>query len=206
MTYEKTSEHEKRFWSKVSKGPEPDACWEWTAGLHSGGYGIIGTTLRGVTEKYYSHRVSWEWNFGEIPKGFFVCHKCDNPKCVNPKHLFLGTPKDNMADMALKGRHVGSRRLADSEVISLRERFSEGEDADTLGLDFGVSPQHVRALARGTFLPNVGGPKTSRRLISDKEVRGVLEDLKKGFSRKECETKYQLSKAAIQQIATGKKV
>ncbi len=76
-------------------------CWEWSAGKSDWGYGSI---HNGVTS-VHSHRVSWELHFGKIPKNMHVCHMCDNPGCVRPEHLFLGTAKDNAADMCSKGRH-----------------------------------------------------------------------------------------------------
>ncbi len=90
-----------RFWAKVKKSKK---CWLWAG------------STRGVSKKYgavgggpglgmvSAHRVSYELHYGPIPKGMCVCHKCDTPLCVNPKHLFLGTHSDNMRDKAQKGR------------------------------------------------------------------------------------------------------
>jgi hypothetical protein len=99
---------EERFWDKVNRdGPIPahmahlGPCWVWTASTR-GGYGSIG--ISGRMER--SHRVSWELANGPIPAGLCVLHHCDNPLCVNPGHLFLGTKKDNAKDMYSKGRRI----------------------------------------------------------------------------------------------------
>jgi len=88
-----------RFWEKVDKRG-PDECWEWRAARHKSGYGQF--KYGGAMKQ--AHRVAWELINGPIPKGIWVLHHCDNPGCVNPAHLFLGTHQDNMADMDAKGR------------------------------------------------------------------------------------------------------
>lgn len=87
------------FWHLVDKRG-PDDCWPWQGSLYVG-YGRIKDGQRG---RVGAHRVSWELHHGPIPDGLWVLHRCDNPPCVNPAHLFLGTPGDNVRDMHAKGR------------------------------------------------------------------------------------------------------
>lgn len=104
---------EGRFWSKVDKaGPVPThlphlgPCWLWTGHNKKGAwpYGAIRTKANGVWSYSVAHRVSWELHNGPIPSGLWALHRCDNPLCVRPDHLFLGTAKHNTADMKAKGR------------------------------------------------------------------------------------------------------
>lgn len=102
MSDSKYSEKDiQRFWSKVAITDNPDDCWLWTAGTVTG-YGSFGFQGR----MRIASRVAWEITNSEIPAGMKVLHTCDNPLCVNPKHLFLGTQLDNMRDMVRKGRKV----------------------------------------------------------------------------------------------------
>ena len=115
---------EKRFWDKVQK---TDGCWQWIAGKFKQGYGSF--YFKGRHLK--AHRVAWELSFGQIPESQKVCHSCDNPACMNPSHLFIGSQKDNIRDMMAKGRSstVGASqagennrnaRLTKGEVLNIR--------------------------------------------------------------------------------------
>lgn len=87
------------FWSRLRKSG-PDGCWVWTGFIGPNGYGTTAVGRRPLA----THRAAWILTHGPIPPGMFVCHHCDNKPCCNPKHLFIGTCKDNMRDMAAKGR------------------------------------------------------------------------------------------------------
>lgn len=95
---------EERFWLRVMK---TDTCWIWNGWSGNKNYGRMSIYDKGKMKNIptLAHRVSWELHNGKIPHGIHVLHKCDNPPCVNPDHLFLGTHKDNMMDMSKKGRH-----------------------------------------------------------------------------------------------------
>lgn len=132
-------------------------CWEWTASENGSGYGEIRINYK----KRYTHRLSYELHIGPIPKGMHVCHKCDNPRCANPEHLFLGTAADNAADKAKKGRShrlqgmaSPNAKLTDADVMSIRAAV--GITNVDLAKQYGIGRQYLSQLRAGlhwTHLP-----------------------------------------------------
>jgi hypothetical protein len=149
-----------RFWRRVNKkGPIAKGlgrCWVWTAGKFQGGYGAI--SVGNKTTK--AHRISWIIHYGKLTDTDNVLHKCDNPSCVNPKHLFLGTLVDNRADCVSKNRQVKgekqhSAKLNEGKVRSIRERYVYGcrkNGSVALAREFGVGqPAILRVVKKLTW-------------------------------------------------------
>ena len=118
-------------------------CWEWNLSLSGSGYGHAHENRK--TKR--AHRMSYEIFIGDIPEGMCVCHKCDNTKCINPDHLFLGTHQDNMDDMVIKNRHLnrvrsqyGNKRRAIKVIADFKE-YQSYRDA---GIALGISDNGVR--------------------------------------------------------------
>ncbi len=149
-----------RFWECVV---QRDGCWGWAGSKDQNGYGKIGEGGRGGRD-LLAHRVSWELSHGPIPNGLCVLHRCDNPECVNPLHLFLGTQTDNNADMHAKGRGSGGRfygsahpnaKLDEAAVREIRQARAEGARLATLAKRFGVLESTISHIARGKGWPHV---------------------------------------------------
>lgn len=137
-----TITEEERFWSKVDK-TSATGCWNWTATRNAQGYGAIRHNRKMVA----AHRLVWEMTNGPIPDGLDVCHHCDNPSCVNPSHLFLGTHGDNMLDMAIKERRIF--KLTQRDVKEIRRLRSEGRLLSDIAELFGISSSSVSGIALG---------------------------------------------------------
>lgn len=126
--------------------PEPNSgCWLWTGSRVRGGYGKFNPLLR-------AHRVSYEEYKGPIPNGMFVCHRCDTPSCINPNHLFLGLPKDNVEDMMAKGRMPLWNRRKDTKLTGEQVeqiRMSSARKQELADF-YGVSVSLIRLICKGT--------------------------------------------------------
>ncbi|MDN7445926.1 HNH endonuclease [Burkholderia multivorans] len=145
-----------RFWSKVDRRG-PDECWLWTAAIHSSGYGKFGAGGK-YGKTLLAHRVSYEIANGSVPDGLWVLHRCDVRLCCNPKHLFAGTPLDNVVDMMDKGRFRGydksgeanpAARLRKEQVIEIRQLLAVGTSQKAIAERFDISRQLVSAIKCG---------------------------------------------------------
>lgn len=150
---------EERFWSKVAIG-EPDECWEWQRSRRGGGYGQFRVSPGQSPQR--ASRVAWTLKFGPIPGGLWVLHRCDNPPCCNPAHLFLGTVAENNADMQAKGRSrdfrqqeyaqivEGVRHLSDDEIRLARQFHDGGESCRSIARRLGVAHTTISRLVNQT--------------------------------------------------------
>ena len=134
-----------RFFSRFVK--LENGCWQWRAHTDKDGYGI----LPGANQNTRSHRLSYEIHIGEIPKEMIVCHHCDNPGCVNPDHLFVGTPKDNAHDALQKGRHYIGEKNGRSKltVEKAKEILNSDMNGQKLADKFGVNRSTINNVKRG---------------------------------------------------------
>lgn len=138
------NKQKRNFWKKVDK---TDSCWNWLACKDKLGYGQF--WFNGKT--ILAYRASWMINKGQIPKNLCVLHKCDNPPCVNPNHLFLGTRQDNMRDMMNKGRGADKRgekhhlvKLTENKVDAIRKMYAAGNITQIiLGRLFSVDQSQI---------------------------------------------------------------
>ena len=162
---------EETFWSKVEKSES--GCWLWAGTMASNGYGRFQLDRK----SRWAHRVAYQFAVSPIPEGLCVLHRCDNPPCVNPEHLFLGTQQDNLADMVAKGRNQkgdrhssrlhperlcrgerhGQAKLTEASVLTIRAAYRAGGRVGQLARQFGVARQTITDILRNrrwTHLPS----------------------------------------------------
>lgn len=212
---------EERFWEKVIKTRK---CWIWNACIQKGGgYGLF--AMEGKLQ--LTHRLSWKMHNGPIPKGLFVLHHCDNPPCVRPDHLFLGTQKDNMRDKVEKGREArgdrhgmrtrpdrvprgernGCAKTTDEEVVEMRERYAAGEISQPqLARQYGLTQATVNDILTGKRWQHVGGAitKRGRKSLNAGQVNQIRSLLKNGVPRADIARRFGVRWQSIEDIRSGK--
>lgn len=151
--FEYTQKDVARFWSKVDKSTtDPDGCWTWTKYLDPEGYALIYVKPK----MRLVHRFSYLIAYGILPDDLKVLHKCDNPSCVRPDHLFLGTQLDNIRDRDQKGRQAKGEkhfrcRLTDDQVFEVRRLHTEGKTWREVALLIDVSESYYYQLVQRKY-------------------------------------------------------
>ena len=144
-----------RFWSLVDKSAGEDGCWLWKASKRGNGYGRFRLTRHILVG---ANRAAFAIHYGRDPAGMSVCHRCDNPLCVNPTHLFLGDHGENMADMKAKGRSGrrnsrgemnSTAKLTAADVEQIRARIAAGEGNCSIARDYPVSHATISRIRLG---------------------------------------------------------
>lgn len=187
-----TNQRISAFWEKVDKSGGIDACWIWTAGLRNQ-YGNFWDGMNNVGAHVFSYTLA----HGFIPNGLYVCHSCDNPRCVNPAHLWLGTNADNTHDRDLKGRNASGDRngsrlhpesvpKGDSHYSRLQpERLARGDRHGSK-----THPEGIRV-----------GETNGRAKLTDKDIQKIRQKYATGgVSHSELATEYQVAKSLIGRI------
>lgn len=207
----------RRLWSRVARG-KPHECWPWTGSKLPSGYGTLSITLApGVYVTGYAHRLAFAIDSGVWPADLDVCHRCDNPPCCNPAHLFVGTAADNMADMAAKGRlggRIGPRRNPSEryrETEAIRTAAASGESIKSLAARYGLARSTVYGIVTGRGRKYDDGPiraakhsRNGRPRLTDADLREIARRRAGGELLKTIAADFDISLGHVCDIATGK--
>lgn len=191
-----------RFYAKVLL-PNENGCMEWVGGKNKnyekGNHGRF--NLSGKQEQ--AHRFSYKLHYGNIDKDLFVCHKCDNPRCVNPDHLFLGTPKDNMRDMANKKRckdQFGEKntqfKITEEMKKEIKQKLSLGIISRTIAKDLKISESSISKIKNGN--------KVVIKRLKEENVIEIKNMILSGISQYEIANKFNVNQSTISLINSNK--
>jgi predicted XRE-type DNA-binding protein len=198
-----------RFWRKVDIKGE-DSCWNWLAGADKDGYGFV--TFHGIT--YKSTHIAYMITYGEFENGLFVCHKCDNPSCVNPKHLFLGTGNDNVKDRHSKkrdaiGSQVGTSKLNEEQVSEImRLYFNKEMMVKDIAEKFGINRSTITKIAKGTGWQHVEKNRSifdRGRKLTKESANQIRDMFANGVIQKEIALLFNIDQSTVSNIISGRR-
>jgi hypothetical protein len=209
---------EARFWLQVKSSS--DGCWEFAPNRADPSYRKISVDGRYI----YAHRYSWTLHNGEVPEGHDVCHRCDNPKCVRPDHLFIETHRNNMLDAVEKrriahGSRVGSSKLVDEDVREMFALRSKGWTCKQISSHIGISEISVNHILNGRNWKHLGlsqpdnivqltqarGERMGSAKLSEDQVREIFEMRANGELQRTIAEKFGLSQSHVSTILAGKR-
>ena len=206
-----------RFWSKVERN-HPDACWWWMASKNQTGYGLF--SFAGKPK--LAHRVAWELqNDATIPDGLLACHTCDQPACVNPRHIYIGTHQDNANDVTerdrrnhRRGEDNGVSKLTNRDVLEIVARFNKGESGRVIAADYDIGSSVVHNVMKGKTWSHLTGiqkgrtPDYTRRSwrtdLTDRDVVAIRERYRNGEDQDLLATEYGLTDTSIRNLVSGR--
>ncbi len=204
-----------RFWSRVDK-KGPDDCWEWNRNILKNGYGQFW-----CGEPVLAHRFSYEAINGEgSARGMKVLHRCDNPPCCNPDHLFLGTSKDNMDDKHQKGRQryikgdeCSWSKLTESDVKEIRELIAQGMVQRRIAEKYNVHPATICYINKNASWNHNGeirkrgqpkGEECFQSKLNSGDVLKIKELISKGISQQRIANEFDISQTLVARIKSGR--
>lgn len=204
---------DERFWSKVNKDA-PGGCWVWTANRNNAGYGMFSCRGLGFFHKKLAHRLSYEFSSGPIPQGKHVMHSCDNPACVNPDHLSVGTRSDNMRDCANKFRS-GNQIVTSEMRNAIISDYISGTPRREIAKKHGISPATVSDYISGKAMGWMFTRETREEIAHSKQtkpsaklnksqVSEIKSLIRSGVSGVEIASRFNIHRATVSDIKTGR--